>query len=162
MSLRACVLALALGTWSVIAADAAKTKPATKAPAPTPQTTVATSNAIPAELPVPQSVFGNPTKVADGRDPFYPHSLRPYHLPAAPSMPNAPAPVAIDLQLKGISNVNGLKLAVINNATLKEGEDGDVVTAAGKVRVSCIEIKVDTALVQVGTERRLLKLRTGA
>ena len=155
---------LALGAAAATPTDkdkAAKGKapaaPAKAAPAAKP---VATTNAIPPELPVPQSVFVSPTKVSEGRDPFYPASMRPYHLPAAPSA--APVQVVHDLQLKGISVVNGLRLAVINNATLKEGEDGEVMTSSGRVRVSCLEIKVDTALVQIGSERRLLKLRSGA
>jgi hypothetical protein len=52
-------------------------------------------------------------------------------------------------------------LAIINNTTFTTGEENDVITTAGRMRVRCVAINMvhGTVLVQVGGERRELRLQ---
>ena len=53
------------------------------------------------------------------------------------------------------------RLCLINNGTFAEGEEGEVITAEGKVRIRCIKIKEDSVLIEAGGERQELRLRKG-
>lgn len=111
------------------------------------------------EPSVPQSTFQVPKKSAEGRDPFFPKSVRVYG--AGPSDKNIPPPPPpAELALKGISGTPEQPLAIINNATFSKGEEGDVVTRAGRIRIRCVEINMSagTVLVQVGGQSRELRL----
>jgi hypothetical protein len=112
--------------------------------------------------PLPQSVFVMPKGPPEGVDPFFPRSKRPYQgsvLPiVVPSNPE-PVTVAVDLKLKAISGLPEHRLALINNHTFEAGEEGEVVTTTGRMRIRCLEITQDSAVVQVGAERRELHLR---
>jgi hypothetical protein len=121
------------------------------------------TNTQPGEGPVPHSVFLMPRDEHEGVDPFFPKSRRPY----GPVMPivietNAPAPVtvAVELRLKAISGVPEHRLALINNHTFEAGEEGEIITNNGRMRIRCLEIHGESAIVQVGPERRELHLRT--
>jgi hypothetical protein len=121
------------------------------------------SNASLNEAHVPQSVFVMPKDKHDGVDPFFPRSLRPF----GPVMPivvetNQPAPVtvAVELKLKAISGLPEHRLALINNHTFEAGEEGEVLTTNGRMRIRCLEIHGESAIVQVGPERRELHLRS--
>src|SRR5262245_55153624 len=109
-----------------------------------------------------QSVFlSTPKGPQDGVDPFFPRSKRPYFgtpVPVATPTPE-PVPVAVDLKLKAISGLPEHRLALINNHTFEAGEEGEVVTTTGRMRIRCLEITQDSAVVQVGAERRELHLR---
>jgi hypothetical protein len=119
------------------------------------------TNAIATNAPA-QSVFVMPKGRPEGVDPFFPRSNRPYFgtpLPvAAPTNPE-PVQVAVDLKLKAISGLPEHRLALINNHTFEAGEEGEIVTTTGRMRIRCLEITQDSAVVQVGTERRELRLR---
>jgi hypothetical protein len=108
---------------------------------------------------VPQSAFVIPKKQAEGRDPFYPKSTRPYVGDLATTKPVVTAPVA-ELLLRGISGTDENPLAIINTTTFGVGDELDVTTKAGKMRIRCIEINkaVGTVSVQVGGERQQLRL----
>jgi hypothetical protein len=108
---------------------------------------------------VPQSAFIVPKKAAEGRDPFFPRSTRVYGTEPSTNKVVAVTPVA-ELVLKGISGTPEKPLAIINNTTFTSGEENDVVTQAGRIRIRCIEINMDagTVVVQVGGERRELRL----
>ena len=108
---------------------------------------------------VPMSEFVMPKNRAEGRDPFFPNSTRPYGVDATVKSVVPVTPVA-DLTLKGISGTDEQPLAIINNTTFTNGEENDVTTKAGKMRIRCIEIHKDagTVLIQVGGERRELRL----
>jgi hypothetical protein len=111
--------------------------------------------------PLAQSVFINPNGPKEGVDPFFPRSKRPYG-PVAPILiPTNPEPVtvAVDLRLKAISGLPEHRLALINNHTFEAGEEGEIITNNGRMRVRCLEITQDSAVVQVGPERRELHLR---
>ena len=111
------------------------------------------------EPPLPQSTFSQPRKQADGRDPFFPKSVRPFGESAKPKTTPIPAPIT-ELALKGISGTPEQPLAIINNRTLAAGEEADVLIGAGKIRIRCVEIKMSegTVLVQVGGQSRELRL----
>jgi len=111
------------------------------------------------EPPIPKSSFILPKKPSEGRDPFFPKSTWIYDRNQTVKPVVTPAPVA-DLTLKGISGTTQQPLAIINNVTFAAGEELDVMTKAGKMSIRCIEINMDagTVLVQVGGERRQLRL----
>lgn len=110
-------------------------------------------------LPPPQSVFLVPKKATEGKDPFFPTSTRVLNLNVEVK-PKGPEVVVGELTLKGISGTAAEPLAIINTTTFTTGEDNDVMTAAGRMRVRCVEINMaaGTALVQVGGQRRELRL----
>jgi hypothetical protein len=109
----------------------------------------------------PQSVFVLPKRKQEGVDPFFPRSIRPYG-PVAPIIVptiQEPVTVAVELKLKAISGLPEHRLALINNHTFEAGEEGEVITDKGRMRILCLEVHQDFAVVQVGPERRELRLR---
>jgi hypothetical protein len=114
-----------------------------------------------AEPAIPLSVFVVPATREEGKDPFFPRSLRPYG--SAPVRPNTNAPVqlVIDLKLNGISGTAEHRLAIINGRTFDQGEDAEVRSGATRVRVRVVEIKPDYVIVEAAGQRQILRLRTG-
>lgn len=110
----------------------------------------------PAKPELPESIFVMPGSPADGRDPFFPQSLRPYSRNSGSSATNAPPPAATPLLfLKSI--VAGL--AVINNHSFAPGEEGDVLTPDGqRHHIRLVEIKPKTNSVVVETGGRTIEL----
>jgi hypothetical protein len=109
-----------------------------------------------------QAVFIQPKDPSEGRDPFYPRSTYPYlrdSVVIAPTNTVAPPTVQVDLKLKGISGLPPRRLAVINNHTFEAGEEAEVSTTNGRMNIRCLEISENTATVQVGPERRVLRMR---
>lgn len=113
----------------------------------------------------PRSVFIDDPK--QGKDPFFPDSVR-----RAPVVAQAPAQgkaatssanLASALQLKGISGSKSQPYALINNATLAEGESTDIRAGSQVVTVRCREIRDRSVLVEIGGtgEIRELRLREG-
>jgi len=117
---------------------------------------LAGTNAVAAAQPIPQSLFTIPTSKEEGRDPFFPKSDR-LLAGSDPGKPAAPTPV-FTLVLNGLSGAEGHRLAMINGYTLASGEEGDVPTPAGRVRVRCVTIRNESALVEVAGEKRELHL----
>ena len=116
------------------------------------------------EAPAAQSVFVMPKGKQEGVDPFFPRSSRLYTGPVAPivvSTTPEPVTVAVELKLKAISGLPEHRLALINNHTFEAGEEGEVVTTNGRMRIRCLEIHQESAVIQVGPERRELRLRSG-
>ncbi len=153
--LRAPLITLALAAFA-FALPAATTKSAApKSEAPKSEATA------PVVLPPPpQSVFVIPKKATEGKDPFFPNATRIYNSDAA-VQPKGPVVSVGELSLKGISGTAAEPLAIINTTTFTTGEENDVITKAGRMRVRCVEINMvlGTVLVQVGGERRELRLR---
>jgi len=112
------------------------------------------------EPAIPQSAFSQPKKVAEGRDPFFPKSVRVFGVDPTPKPATNAVPTIGELALKGISGTPEQPLAIINNRTLTVGEEADVPTGAGKIRIRCVEINMaeGTVLVQVGGQSRQLRL----
>jgi len=141
------VLGLAFG------ADAAQ-KPAGAAAGPA----ISVSNAIPAGL----SVFVIPGTPPEGKDPFFPKSLRVYTTGAASTnrVVTAP-PQTVELKINGISGTAEHPLAIINGKTFEQGEEGEVRVGAARMNIRVLEIKANTVTVQVGTRQQVLRMRGG-
>ncbi len=110
-----------------------------------------------ADPPIPKSVFVIPASPAEGRNPFFPHTA------VGPEMARIAAAAArvSDLVLNGITSPPR-KLALINGRTFEEGETGAIKLPSGaNVEVTCLEIKAETAVVKVGSQRVELQLRHG-
>ena len=125
----------------------------------------AATNAAPAQPEIPKSVFIIPTTPQEGKDPFFPRSMRLFASPVVKTnlQPAAAAAIAAELHLNGISGTTDRRLAIINNRTFEANEEGVVTSKSGPpARIRCLEIKTDSVVVQViGGERRVLSLRPG-
>src|SRR5271154_39304 len=84
------------------------------------------TNSVPIETP--KSVFVMPNKPQDGRDPFFPNSMRPYE---AAIVANRHSAAIGSLELKGFSGDPLHRLVIINNHTFAEGDEQYVMTGAG-------------------------------
>jgi hypothetical protein len=99
-----------------------------------------------------KSVFIQPANPNEGRDPFYPNSMRPYQ-------DATPAQHTVDLsaiQIKGFSEIAGHRYVIINNHTFAEGDEGDVLTKGGRVHLRCLAVGPRSVLVEVNGARQLL------
>jgi len=121
-----------------------------------------TSPAMPAAFEIPRSVFVVPHSPSEGRDPFFPHTSRLSGARATETktVTNRP-PAVIELTLKGISGTRERPLAIINTTTFGMGDESDVIAGTRRVRIRCVEINADTGtvIVQIGNERRELRLK---
>jgi hypothetical protein len=126
------------------------------APQKTATPTVATNAAPDIEDGFPKSEFDERA----GKDPFFPNRVL---VPVA----KAPSPKAADtsrlLQLKGFSGAVNRRLAIINNQTFEVGEEREVTTSGGKIKIRCVEIGDDSVLVELPNQggRKELQLRGG-
>lgn len=111
--------------------------------------------AMPANTNAPvQSVFILPSSPSEGRDPFFPNSMRPYEQAIVKSRHNLDV---TSLQIKGFSEIAGHRYIIINNHTFSEGDEGDVITADGRIHIRCLAVSSDSVLVEAGGVRHLLK-----
>jgi hypothetical protein len=130
----------------------------TNSPPKTPATTQ--TNSAPNNAPITLSVFTMPNSPSDGRDPFYPDSTRIYKSTVAKT--NQPSVASTSfLILKILSGPPGHRLATINTTTFGTGEEADVATAMGRVRVRCLEIRDESVLIDISGERRELHFGRG-
>jgi len=103
----------------------------------------------PAMTNSPRSVFILPANPAEGRDPFFPKSNRPYEM--APAATNN-VPEVTALVVRGISGSPDHRLVIINNHTFATGDIADVITDQGRIRVHCVEIKSRSVIIEVGNQ----------
>jgi len=108
---------------------------------------------------IPQSIFLLPANSKEIRDPFFPNSDR-LSIGSATAPKRSPTPDSTLLVLNGLSGTSDRRLAMINGHTLAEGEESEVNTSAGRLRFRCLEIKADSVIIEVGGERRELRLRS--
>ena len=132
-------------TLSVVAANPA---PATK------------PSAAPEPEVVPKSVFAIPSTPGAARDPFFPERLMSSQEAKPLATTNARPSSVGCLVLKGLSGAATDPLAMINGRTMARGEDAEIVTDCGRLLVHCVDITTNSAIVEVGGERRELRLRT--
>lgn len=104
------------------------------------------------------SKFTLPQTLSEGRDPFYPNSTRVMAM-MHPQKPNTSGPAK--LELKGISGTPDRPLAIINNRTLAVGEEQEVTTPQGRVRVMCLAIEGMRVRIRAQGQTRELMLRKG-
>jgi hypothetical protein len=101
-----------------------------------------------------KSVFIWPSNPNEGRDPFFPNSMRPYEQFVSK---HAPVADVTALQLKGYSDINGRRYVIINDHTFGEGDEGDVITSGGRIHIRCVSVSADTVLVEADGARHLLR-----
>jgi hypothetical protein len=102
-----------------------------------------------------KSVFVQPTNPNEGRDPFFPNSMRPYQ-----DFTPKHTSVAVDttaLKIIGFSEISGHRYVIINNHTFGEGDEGDVITSGGRVHLRCLTVGLDSVLVETDGSRHLLR-----
>lgn len=116
--------------------------------------------AAPAPEVIPQSVFVIPSTPGAARDPFYPtRIIQPETAKVQSNTNSRPSSVGC-LVLKGLSGVPSNPLAMINGRTMGRGEDAEINTDCGRLLVHCVDITTNSAIVEVGGERRELRLRS--
>lgn len=105
-----------------------------------------------------QSVFILPSNPGEGRDPFFPDSIRPYEKAAAANPKTADI---TSLVCRGFSGTVAQRLVIINNHTFAVGDEGDVTTSTGHIHLRCVEIGTDAVVVEVsGQYHKLFYLNT--
>jgi hypothetical protein len=69
-----------------------------------------------------------------------------------------------ELQLEGITGTPGRRIAVINNLTLTQGEEGEVRARNGKIKIRVLEIRDKSVLLQIDglAEPKELLLQEGS
>jgi len=115
-------------------------------------------------LPIPQSSFTVPKTRSEGVDPFYPESSRLQGpVVVVPSTNKAPERAA--LAINGFSGVQGAMSVVINGKTFEVNQESEVNTPQGRVRVRCLDIRLQEggavvmAVMELNGERRELYFR---
>jgi len=103
------------------------------------------------------SAFVLPSNPQQGRDPFYPESTRPYVVSAAST--NNIVPVAA-LIIRGFSGTAENRTVIINNHSFGVGDEGDVLTAAGRVHVRCLAIKANGVVIEANHQLQELDFTT--
>jgi hypothetical protein len=140
------ILTVAGFTASVAAAAPAKhpvARPGTEKKAP--------------EIKIPKSVFILPTDPQQGRDPFFPDSTRPYE-----NMRVKTHTITLtSLELKGISGTPGHRLAIINNKNFAVGDEHEMSTPGGKIRVRCVAITEHSVIIEAAGVQQELMLKNG-
>jgi hypothetical protein len=116
-----------------------------------PSSFAATSPAVSAPEAT-KSIFIMPANPKQGRDPFFPDSTRPYES----AVVNSPSAALSALILKGFSGPPENRLVIINDHTFAVGDEEDITTAVGKIRVRCIAIKDNSAVIEAGGQREEL------
>lgn len=117
--------------------------------APTPQK---------AKLEIQPSVFNMPTGAAEGRDPFFPASMRVF---TTNPENQTRGPALTDLTLKSILGTPPHVFAIINNHTFATGDEGDITTKSGqRLHIHCVDInlKAGTAIVEADNASEVLHL----
>jgi hypothetical protein len=95
-----------------------------------------------------QSVFAIPATPAEGRDPFFPSSIRIY---GSNSDKPSQGPAFNELTVRSILVTPQRVLAIINNHPFAAGEDGDVTIAktGQRLHIRCADINPKTGTVTV-------------
>ncbi len=142
----ACLISLLVATANSLGAPQKTTAP-----------TVETNAAPDAKEALPKAEFDERA----GKDPFFPNRvLVPVVKAATPKSTDA----SQLLQLKGFSGAVNRRLAIINNQTFEVGEEREVTTPGGKIKIRCVEIRADSVVVELPNQagRKELQLRSGA
>jgi hypothetical protein len=107
----------------------------------------------------PRSVFIQPANLQDGRDPFFPTSVRPYVTVAA-AVPNAPTTDLSSIVMQGISGSPDHRLVIINKVTFAAGDEAEVLTSQGHIRIRCLFITDDSAVIEAAGQRQILHYKS--
>jgi hypothetical protein len=112
------------------------------------------TNALPAgETAFPKSEFDERA----GKDPFFPYRVL---TPAVkPPVESAPSEAGRLLALNGLFGTANRPLATINGRPFEVGEEGEITTSAGKLKIRCLEIHKDSVVVEITETREHKELR---
>jgi hypothetical protein len=109
-----------------------------------------------------QSIFVDDVKT--GRDPFFPNTARRAEkVPLATTQPDGSLPNVAkvpfeQVKLKGILGNSWRRLALINNHTFEVGEQAEVKTNDGRIKVRCLEIRDRSVIVNLAGENQRREL----
>ncbi|MEJ0091867.1 MAG: hypothetical protein WDM80_19220 [Limisphaerales bacterium] len=106
---------------------------------------------------VARSTFKQPTSPKEGRDPFFPNSPRLF---ASLVIPAAESKDLSSLVIRGKSGTLDRPLVIINDVTFAVGDERDVVTPQGRIRIHCIKIIGDLAVIEAFGQRHQLRFET--
>jgi len=101
----------------------------------------------------PRSVFNPPSVPKEGCDPFFPTSVRPY---ASAVITNAPTADFSSLLIQGISGTPDHRLAIINKVTFAAGDEAEVFSSQGRIRIRCIVVTDNSAVIEAAGQRQIL------
>jgi hypothetical protein len=101
----------------------------------------------------PRSNFNIPASPKEGCDPFFPGSMRPY---ATAVVASAQSSDLTALRLNGISGMPNHRLAIINDVTFGVGDEAEVRTAQGRIRIHCVGITENTVVIESDGQRQEL------
>jgi hypothetical protein len=107
-----------------------------------------------ASSPVPVSVFNQPTSPKDGRDPFFPSSTRLF---ASMVIPKSKSNDLSSLVIRGKSGSSDRPLVIINDVTFAVGDERDVITPQGRIRIHCLQIVGDLAVIEANGQHHDLR-----
>jgi hypothetical protein len=105
----------------------------------------------------PRSVFTQPSNPKEGCDPFFPYSVRPYATAVAPS---GPVTDLSSVTMNGISGSTEHRLVIINNVTFAVGDEAEVFTSQGRIRIHCLLITDDSAMIEAAGQRQVLHYKS--
>ena len=108
--------------------------------------------AAPAETP--RSIFEQPNSPKEGRDPFFPNSMRYF---ASMVVPTAKSKDLSSLVIRGKSGTPDHPLVIINDITFAEGDDRDVITHDGKIHIHCFQIVGDLVVIEANGQHHELR-----
>jgi hypothetical protein len=103
---------------------------------------------------VPLSVFNQPTTPKEGRDPFFPSSTRLF---AYMVIPKSNSNDLSSLVIRGKSGSSDHPLVIINDITFAVGDERDVITPQGRVRIHCLQIVGDLAVIEANGQHHDLR-----
>jgi hypothetical protein len=105
------------------------------------------ATAAPAKPELKQSVFIMPVNPKEGRDPFFPNSIRVYR---DTPVKNQDGGIAVgSLKVNGMSGSGTSLIVTINNHNFAVGEEAEITTSQGRVRLRCIAINPQTRSVTI-------------
>jgi hypothetical protein len=107
-----------------------------------------------ASPPIPLSVFTQPTSPKEGRDPFFPSSTRLF---ASSVIPKSKSNDLSSLVIRGKSGSSDHPLVIINDVTFAVGDERDVITPQGRVRIHCLQIVGDLAVIEANGQHHDLR-----
>jgi len=103
--------------------------------------------------PVPRSVFNQPASPKEGRDPFFPTSMRLF---ASMVIPTDTKDLS-SLVIRGKSGTLDHPLVIINDVTFAVGDERDVITPEGRIHIRCLQIIGDLAVIEANGQRHQLR-----
>jgi hypothetical protein len=107
-----------------------------------------------APKPAPRSIFNQPTSPKDGRDPFFPSSMRLF---ASMVVPASKTKDLSSLVIRGKSGTSDHPLVIINEVTFAEGDERDVITPDGRIHIHCLQIIGDLVVIEANGQRHQLR-----